>query len=195
VSARSLGGAALLAAGVLLWTTGARAEDEPALTGATITGTQVFGENRHPFLGQYYDEPPNRFSNIRVELHLDFNWYNAVGAGARIEFPIAPYGILRGVDDEIALSVGAEFFYFYTPASQGLGVYPIVALQWNFYIDRISLFPELGVAFLFGPTRDAYWATFIAPFVGFGIRFHFTPRNALIARVSWPAGLQLGITF
>ncbi len=139
----------------------------------------------------------NRFAHFRVEVHLDFGWYSAAGAGVRFEFPLAPRGILDGVDDEIALSVGAELFYFYwADAVVGLGVYPIVALQWNFYVgSNVSLFPELGVAFLFGPSRDRYWGAWAAPFFGLGLRVHFNARNALLFRVSWPAGLQLGVTF
>ena len=108
-------------------------------------------------------------------------------------------GIIDGVDDEIALSLGAEFFFYYNrfyatdPRGQ-FGVIPIVAVQWNFFLNRnISIFPELGVAFLLG--QNYYWGTFIAPYIGFGFRYHFTDRNALLLRVSWPAGFQVGITF
>jgi hypothetical protein len=139
---------------------------------------------------------PNRFATFRLELHLAFNWYGGIGGGVRLEFPLAPRGILVEVDDEIALSFGAEVFYFYTPGFLGAGVSPLVALQWNFYVaNTFSVFPEVGVAFLFGPGRDRYWGTFVAPFFGFGGRFHFTDRNALVVRAGWPAGLQVGLTF
>lgn len=139
----------------------------------------------------------NRFTNIRFEIHLDLAWYGAGGIGGRVEFPLARNGILDGVDDEIALSVGAEFFYFYYDSGNGFGAFgvtPILALQWNFFLSsNVSIFPELGVAFLFG--NRYYWSTFIAPYLGLGFRFHFTDRNALLLRVSWPAGFQVGITF
>lgn len=143
------------------------------------------------------DESGNRFSSaVRFELHVDFGWYSAFGGGLRVEFPVAPRGLLEGVDDELALSLGAEVFYFYEPSWVGVGVYPVAAVQWNFFVSRnLSLFPELGVAFLFGPGRDRYWGTFVAPYLGLGGRWHFTDRNALLLRVSWPAGLQLGVTF
>jgi hypothetical protein len=148
-------------------------------------------------MGQF-DSPsmgPNRFANIRFEAHLGFGWYGAVGVGGRFEFPIVRAGLLQNVDDELALSIGAEVFYFYG-RSFGFGVTPLIALQWNFFISNaVSLFPELGLAFIFGPSRDAYWGTFIAPYLGFGIRFHFTDRNAVLIRGSWPAGFQVGITF
>lgn len=142
-----------------------------------------------------FDSAPNRFANIRFEAHLGFGWYGAVGIGGRLEFPIVRAGILQNVDDEIALSIGAEVFYFYG-RYLGVGVTPLIALQWNFFLSNaVSIFPELGLAFIFGPGRDAYWGTFIAPYLGLGIRFHFTDRNAVLIRGSWPAGLQVGITF
>lgn len=137
---------------------------------------------------------PNRFANFRFEAHVGFGWYGAVGVGARIEFPLVRQGLLPNVDDELALSLGAEFFYYYGPV--GIGVTPLAALQWNFFVSNaVSIFPELGVAFIFGPSRERYWGTFVAPYLGFGVRFHFTDRNALLLRGSWPAGLQIGITF
>jgi hypothetical protein len=140
-------------------------------------------------------QAPNRFANIRFEAHFAFGWYGALGGGGRVEFPIVRAGLLQNVDDELALSIGAEIFYFYGP-SLGLGVTPLAALQWNFFVgNSVSLFPELGLAFIFGPSRDQYWATFIAPYLGLGVRFHFTDRNAVLLRVSWPAGLQVGLTF
>lgn len=171
--------------------------DEAAASFSTSTSSATFGAASGEYLSMHdHDDGPNRFSSLRFEIHLDLGWYSAAGVGARVEFPVTPYGILEGVDDEIALSFGAEVYYFYTPNAVGLGVFPIAAVQWNFFVGRnVSLFPELGVAFLFGPTRDAYWATFVAPYLGFGLRLHFTDRNALLVRVSWPAGLQLGITF
>lgn len=138
---------------------------------------------------------PNRFANLRFEAHLAFGWYGAIGGGARVEFPIVRAGLLQNVDDELALSIGAELFYFYGPYL-GLGVTPLAALQWNFFLgNNISVFPELGLAFVFGPSRERYWGTFIAPYLGVGIRFHFTDRNAVLLRASWPAGLQVGLTF
>lgn len=162
-----------------------------ATSSATLLGGAGLAQGQNGTFG----ESPNRFSNIRFEVHVAFGWYGAVGVGGRFEFPLLRQGLIQGVDDEIALSVGAEVFYFYGPYV-GVGVTPLLALQWNFYVSpSVSLFPELGLAFIFGPQRDRYWGTFVAPYLGFGVRFHFTDRNALLLRASWPAGLQLGITF
>ncbi len=139
----------------------------------------------------------NRFTNVRFEVHLDIGWYGAGGIGGRVEIPLARNGIIDGVDDEIALSFGAEVFYFYNPRYAGaFGVTPIIAVQWNFFIGpNVSLFPELGLAFFLADSRAYGWGTFIAPYLGFGFRYHFTDRNALLLRASWPAGFQVGITF
>lgn len=146
---------------------------------------------------------PNRFSNVRGEVHLDLSWYGAFGAGARVEFPLASNGILDNVDDEIALSLGGEFFFYYGPGL--FAVTPIVAVQWNFFLNEsISLFPEVGVVVFLGTGPGYYgndgrgpgvFGVSAAPYVGFGFRYHFSARNALLLRVSWPAGFQVGITF
>ncbi len=162
-----------------------------ANSSATLLGGAGLAQGQNGSFG----ESPNRFANFRFELHVAFGWYGAIGAGGRFEFPLVRQGLIQGVDDELALSIGAEVFYFYGPYL-GLGVTPLLALQWNFYVGpSVSLFPELGLAFIFGPQRERYWGAFVAPYLGFGVRFHFTDRNALLLRASWPAGLQLGITF
>jgi len=136
-----------------------------------------------------------RHTSVRFDVHLDVGWYKDIGAGFRIDIPIVPEGLLLEANDDLSLSLGAEIFWFYG-ASDGLGVFPIIALQWNFYVgDRWSVFPELGAALLFAPNRNRFWRTFIAPFVGLGARYHFNERNALLLRVNWPAGLQIGLTF
>lgn len=163
-----------------------------ASTFTTATSSANFGIAQ----GLATGASPNRFANIRFELHATFVWYGGVGGGGRVEFPLARNGIIEGVDDELALSVGAELYFFYAPGAVGIGVFPMLALQWNFYLSNVvSIFPELGLAFLFGPSRDRYWGAFIAPYLGLGLRLHFTARNAVLFRVGWPAGLQIGITF
>jgi hypothetical protein len=184
---------ALLAVTTLLGAVTSQAQEALPSLGAGTFNSTVFSGSRGLILG--HNGEPNRFSNIRFELHADFNWYSAFGVGGRLEFPVAPWGILEGVDDELALSFGAEVFFFYNPNNPGFGVYPIAAVQWNFYLGQVSLFPELGVAFLFGPNRQGYWPSFISPYIGFGFRYHFNARNALLLRASWPAGLQVGVTF
>lgn len=134
--------------------------------------------------------------SVRFDVHLDFGWYSFVAAGFRVDIPIVAEGLISSVDDELAITLGADVGWFYHKGDSGFGVYPVLAFQWNFYLsEKWSIFPELGVAFLFGPNRNRYWGTFAAPHGGFGVRYHFNDRNALLMRVTWPGGFQVGLTF
>lgn len=153
------------------------------------------------FLGSKPAHAAGEMSSLRgtprFDLHVDVGWRQAYGVGGRVEFPIVPEGLLQRADDDLTLSLGAEVFF---PDNRyGAAVWPLAALQWNFYLsDRWSIFPELGVvAFAGDKHHNAFVHTgpVIAPFVGFGARFHLSPRAALLARVNWPAGLQFGVAF
>ncbi len=153
------------------------------------------------FLGskpaQAAGEMSSRRGTPRFDLHVDFGWRQAYGVGGRLEFPIVPEGLLERADDDLTLSLGAEVFF---PENRyGASVWPLGALQWNFYLsDRWSVFPELGVVGFAGDDHHhdfVHTGPIIAPFLGFGARLHISPRAALLARVSWPAGFQLGVAF
>jgi len=135
-------------------------------------------------------------SGVSFDVHLDLGYYGNLGAGFRADIPVVADGIIDGVDDDLRLSLGAEMFWFYHRDGDGLGVFPIFALQWNFFLSsEWSVFPELGAALLFAPNRNRFFRTFLAPYLGLGARYHFGRRNALLLRVGWPGGLQIGITF
>lgn len=122
---------------------------------STSTSSASLLEGGQKLATGQFDSAPNRFANFRFEAHLGFGWYGAVGVGGRFEFPIVRAGLLQNVDDELALSIGAEVFYFYGPYL-GLGVTPLVALQWNFFLSNaISIFPELGSPSSSGPAATA----------------------------------------
>jgi hypothetical protein len=135
--------------------------------------------------------------SVRWDAHLSLGWYSNVGAGFRADIPAVKGGLVNGVADDLSISVGAELLYFTERNYDGFGIWPLVAAQWNFYVhENWSVFPELGIAFWFGPDRDHYWGNgFAAPFLGVGGRYHFSARNALLVRINWPAGLQVGINF
>jgi hypothetical protein len=119
-----------------------------------------------------------RKDGVRVDLHLDLGWYQAFGLGFRVDIPIVKDGLIDSANDELSLSPGAEL-YFWDYQTTFLGIWPILALQWNFYVGREwSVFPELGLGFFLGETRH-----------------HFSDANSFLMRISFPAGLQLGITF
>lgn len=151
----------------------------------------------------------NQIDGVRVEAHGNANEYSVLGAGARVEFAVAPDGFIRGnVHDELALSLGADGFFAAWPAWSPYYdrpyVEPLALVQWNFYLGRRwSVFPEAGVAVRVDPTQtawvDPYGHThaWIYPETAFGVgaRYHFNGRAALLLRVSKPGGLQVGVTF
>lgn len=145
----------------------------------------------------------NQIQGVRVEAHGTVSPYSVLGLGARFEFAIVPDGFIGdNVHDELALSLGADaFFAQLNPIWYDGGVYlvPIAALQWNFYLgEDWSIFPEAGLAFHIaadGNGWNGHEAIYAEPDLGFGVRYHFASRNALLARVSTPGGFQVGLTF
>lgn len=136
----------------------------------------------------------------RPELHVGVGWDGAIGIGARADIPIVPDGFISGLTDEFALSPGGEL-YFHDRGDGELSIGGVLCAQWNFYLHpEWSVFPELGLTLIFrdrdrGPGRDDDADVLLRPLVAAGGRWHFTRRNALVVRLAWPYGLQLGITF
>lgn len=153
---------------------------------------------------------PNHIHGLSLELHGNLDAIGVFGGGVRLGVPLVPAGIIRGrVDDELALSLGADLFFGpgpFGPAPYDSGAYlvPIVALNWNFYLGSSwSIFPEVGVALHYGFDQHGWvdasgyrydWF-YVAPDLGFGVRLHLGPRMAVLLRVSTPGGVQLGLQF
>lgn len=133
---------------------------------------------------------------IRVNIMTGVGWYNDVGVGFRLEIPILA-NLVKGVPNDLRASVGGELRWFYHPKYDGFGGYPVAVGQWNFYVtDRWSFFPELGFCGVFAPERKRFWGSFIAPFAGGGARYTFNRHGtAVVFRLNWPAGIQLGVSF
>jgi hypothetical protein len=130
-------------------------------------------------------------AGVRPEVHLDLGWHADIGFGMRIDIPIVPDGLLTTARDDLAISPGVDLLF--DDGDVWVGV-PI-ALQWNFYINQVwSVFPELGLALLFGEhhKKNDVAVDFL---LAVGGRYHFSSRNALVLRIGWPIGLQFGITF
>ncbi len=164
------------------------------------------GGNAHPI------------DSVRFDVHADFAWYGAFGLGFRVDIPVIPDGFLRSggsVQDDFVISPGVDVFFWnsiryryyrgcgnpdgcYSSAFGGVFASFVVAAQWNLYIGNWSFFPEAGLALLVGDAAwyyDTYYHSVIWPFFGGGGRWHFSASNSLLLRATWPAGLQLGITF
>lgn len=143
----------------------------------------------------------NHIAGARFDIHANFGGYASFGAGMRIDIPIIREGLIASADDELALSPGFDVFFAnaYHDYYDGTTYFiPSIVFQWNFYLSPDwSIFPEAGVAAYVGDADHMPHgsALYLAPDFGFGARYHFSARNALLMRVSTPTGFQLGLTF
>lgn len=138
---------------------------------------------------------------VRPEVHLGIGWGAELGLGARLDIPIVPRGFIDSGDvhDELALSPGADVF-FDAGGDDEIGVAALLAVQWNFYVHpEWSVFPELGLALIFGDHDRGRGNddddVRLRPFLAAGGRYHWSRRNALVLRLGFPLGLQVGVTF
>lgn len=160
-----------------------------------------------------------KIDGVRFDVHLDLGWHQAFGVGFRADIPILPDGFIRRgrVTDELAISFGGEFFFWtfhghdhddgdhHNDLDQhdGVSLMPLAVAQWNLHVNEDwSFFPEVGAGFAWWTYEhdhgggDHSHSSFRAyPVVSAGARWQFSDRNALLFRVSWPAGFQFGITF
>jgi hypothetical protein len=151
----------------------------------------------------------NKIDAVRFDVHGSFGWFWALGVGGRVEFAIVPDGFIDSLDDELAISVGADAQFFgWNDRSFCTGyacfgdwsVWTPVTAQLNIYLTPDwSVFPELGGAVGFydcGPTNNRGVCVTGTPVVGVGGRWHFAPeRLSLLVRISYPFGLQAGLVF
>ena len=140
-------------------------------------------------------------AGLRFDAHANVGGYGLLGAGFRVDIPLISNGLLAGVNDELALSPGLDAFFapvYHYNYDGGPYWLPSCVMQWNFYLgNHWSVFPEAGLALYMGngdylPRGRPVYA---AVDIGVGARYHFSHRSALLARVSSPTGLQLGVTF
>ncbi len=156
----------------------------------------------------------NKIDGVRFDVHGDLGWWWAFGAGFRVDIPIVPDGFINGrVEDEFAITFGGEAMFVNWDGWNGArrcnrygcwgdwSIWPEVAAQWNFYVnDKWSLFPELGLTVGIYDCDKGMGVRGVcaspSPLVSFGARWHFAPpRLALLFRVSYPFGFQIGLNF
>lgn len=136
--------------------------------------------------------------SVRLDIHGDFGWYNNGGAGLRVDIPIVREGFIHGssVSDDLSISPGLDMLWWYG-AYDGIGFIPMVMVQWNIYFaQKFSFLIELGLAGIWGPSaswNNRYYSNYIAPTGQLGFRWHFSDALALLVRVGWPAGAQVGL--
>lgn len=152
---------------------------------------------------------------VRFDVHLGIGWQGSVGPGMRVDIPLSRDGLISSVNDELALTLGADvlFFafdrynrhnpydhpprhsYYYHHYRHDHGdmtlLFPI-ALQWNFILSRSwTVFPEAGLAI-----THHYSHAHVLPNFGAGARLQFGGGSAaLLLRLTFPGAFQVGIAW
>jgi hypothetical protein len=190
---------AMRAKGLMLLLVGATLAWTPAAASAQDEQEEELDDEELDEEGDddFSDEGGQRdHDSLRFDAHFMVGYYAEVGLGVRLDIPVVSKGLIDGPDDDLSITLGAEVMYIYWSGFEGIGVYPILGLQWNFYISESwSIFPEFGVTLLFSSNRDQWTESFIWPHAMLGLRWHFSERNSLFVRAGWPHGVQLGVTF
>src|SRR3989304_3823259 len=65
--------------------------------------------------------------SVRFAVPLALGWYRFFAVGFRVDIPIVSDGLISSIDDELAISLGAEAAWFYHSGDSGFGVYPALA--------------------------------------------------------------------
>jgi hypothetical protein len=188
----------------------------PVLVAAPARAESVI---KHP--GQH-----PRYS-VELEPHLLFAWANpprihvpgdsAYGIGARFSIPVAPDGLIRSINDSVAVGFGGDWLHYTggrfagrctrtvpglagttvcvdTTAEGGnsdLLLFPVV-FQWNFWLtDVISVFGEPGVAFSYYEDGGLDFSPFV---IWGGARFRVADSMAITLRLGVPT-ISAGISF
>ncbi|MFT5353623.1 MAG: hypothetical protein ACI9KE_000823 [Polyangiales bacterium] len=153
----------------------------------------------------------HHIQGLRPEVHAGIGFQGFLSAGFDLEFAIVPDGFLRGMDDELALAAGFDLLfadfgrYHDRDDPRGVGFAPNLTAQWNIYLsDKWSVFPEAGftVLILTEGTHRYYRrhgrggrAGYVDAVVGVGARLHMGRRFALVFRLGYPFGAQIGLNF
>jgi hypothetical protein len=156
---------------------------------------------------------------LEIEVHgvIGGLWwgYFATGPGVRFGIPLARNP--GSINNMPALSMGVDIIWFPDYFNNGGYTYissPVV-LQWNFYVHhRWSIAPEAGFALELYPDWNGYcgghWGYYNAGFghtacgfalwpdIAFTARYHFHDQAgfpALVMRLGWPSGFNIGVSF
>jgi hypothetical protein len=158
------------------------------------------------------DHPDYR---VEIEPHGILGWpgfYNydvygvfGFGGGARFSLPLCKNCFIPRINNNVAISFGADFAFFplgnafgYTPAF----LYLPVAMQWNFFVHKKwSVGPELGFSPVIGVFYDYNncagnchnWGVY--PLFEAVARYHFNDRVSLTLRGGFPEFLNVGVSF
>ncbi len=107
------------------------------------------------------------------------------GVGGRFSIPIVDNGFVKSINNNVAISFGADILFPGNTAAIDLPV----AMQWNFFVhSRWSVFGEPGL--VVGTHRDLH----ALPALWAGARYHFNEHIALTMRIGYPT-FSIGLSF
>ena len=150
-------------------------------------------------------DPAYRPSTLSGMLHIP--WYYGFGVGAvlRYEIPVAPAGLVKGVNDQI--SIEPSFGLAYSSYSYGSSLYddfsflyltPAAYGIWSFYLqEQLRIYGGLGLGYgvgivsgrsLYGATLNHFYWDFVA-----GLFYQFTDHVALRAELGYE-GPKVGLS-
>lgn len=146
---------------------------------------------------------------MRFEGHATLSTREGIGGGLRLELPVLPQGAIPNLNDDISVTAGADAILFWDDDDhyvcnrgdcdddEGLGIWPMVAVQWNFYLGKEwSVFPELGLWLQLGEDGHGHDDDIdIDLMLGVGVRYHLGGRSALLLRLEHPGLVHIGVQF
>ena len=154
-------------------------------------------------------EPGNHRTQVEFEAHLVANgsyyyYGTGYGIGARVNIPLGRNGFLARYNNSLALGLGADLVYNADARYKSAGLEAPVVIQWNLHVApawTIFFEPGVFVSVLFDTGHCAASdcnGFYIIPEFAAGVRWHFTSSQsfpALVIRVGWPSGLNVGVSF
>ena len=178
-------------------------------------GTSAFADDTIKSHGDHPDYV------VEIEPHglvgFGFRYGGAgIGVGARFSINIVKNGFIPSINNNVAISFGADFMHYggcYGGFSDGIGcsanyLFFPVALQWNFYVaEHWSVFGEPGIVPFYGFYDDfcgnginqvrgcdnpSHFS--VAPALYVGGRYHFNEHTALTMRIGYP-DFSIGVSF
>lgn len=186
----------------------------PAAAQDRVVITKPSGANIRREIHRPYSHP---IYNVELEPHFVGHWTDrpfrtdvGVGIGFRASIPIIQRGPIRTLNNNLAISFGADWSHFSVcrrdePDCDGNDFrFPIV-MQWNFFLlPWWSVFPEAGIAIHHarwgwrcdrgGDCRVSDYNTGVSPAFWLGTRFSLSDMFSFTLRMGYPSFLA-GISF
>jgi hypothetical protein len=138
---------------------------------------------------------------------FDYYGFFGIGGGARFSVPICKNCFIPKINNNVAISFGADLaiFPFYNTATANYAptfLYLPIAMQWNFFLSQkwsigpaIGFSPVVGVFYDYNACGGGCRNWFFAPLFEVAARYHFTDRVTLTMRLGFPEFFNIGVSF